>query len=376
MATSQFQKLREDEMRIGSPLPWNVFDSGGQLLLCKGYIIGSTRQQETLIKLGLFREQTADEKKEEPVRASPKLSPFDIITQFQYRLKALITEIHKPSGPNIQDQITRFAKDVQALCAQDLDAGLGALHIDHEGQYIHIHPIHTALLTELITKRLNIPEHDRVSMIAAALTANIGMVELQATLHNQKAPLSPHQQEEIWGHPERGVALLKKVGVTDALWLDTILHHHERLNGKGYPSGLSGEQITVGVRVISLADTYSAMVTPRAYRAELQAKEALKEIFLKRGSDIDESLAHVFIKELGIYPPGAFVRLVNGEVAVVIKRGSNATNPVVQSIISPRGGPYSIPRQHNCEQDMFKIKEVVPREKNLPVSLRKLWGYD
>lgn len=285
-------------------------------------------------------------------------------------------EIHKPSGINIQQQVTRFAKDVQELCATDLDAGLGALHIDHEGQYIHIHPIHTALLTELMAKSLNIPEPERISMIAAALTANIGMLELQATLYGQKEPLSPRQQEEIWAHPKLGVTLLEKVGVTDALWLDMILHHHERFNGTGYPSGLSGDSVKIGVRVISLADTYSAMVMPRSYRSALQAKEALKKIFLKSGGDIDESLAHAFIKELGIYPPGTFVRLVNGEIAVVIKRGSSAKNPVVQSIISPRGGPYSIPRQHNCEQDMYKIKEVAPREKNLPVSLRKLWGYD
>lgn len=134
----QYKKLSKSEVRIGSPLPWNVFDSSGRLLLCRGYVIDSSNQIETLVNLGLFRESTTDENKEEPIRQESKLSPFDTITQFQYRMKALISEIHKPSGLNIQQQVTRFAKDVQELCANDLDAGLGALHIDHEGQYIHI----------------------------------------------------------------------------------------------------------------------------------------------------------------------------------------------------------------------------------------------
>ena len=97
---------------------------------------------------------------------------------------------------------------------------------------------------------------------------------------------------------------------------------------------------------------------------------------MKRGKEIDESLAHLFIKELGVFPPGAFVRLENGEIAVVIRRGKDAKHPVVQSIISPRGGAYSTSRRHSCEQEMYHIKEVVRREKNSAVNVRKLWGYE
>jgi len=374
---SQRRQLTESEMHVGVPLPWNVYDATGRLLLRSGYVIGTQKQIETLSKFGLFREQTAaDSEKEAPLRPAAKLSPFDTINLFQYRLKAIFGEINKSTGAIVKEQITNFAQDVQALCKEDLDAALGALHLDNEGQYTHIHPIHTALLVELIGKRLGLEEVERQSIIAAALTANVGMLELQELLHLQKDGLTARQREEVWGHPERSVALLKAAGVDDALMLDTVLSHHERMDGSGYPNGLSGTAIAMAVRMIALADTYSAMVTPRAYRAEMQAKEALKEIFLKRGKEIDESLAHVFIKELGIYPPGAFVRLENGEIAVVIRRGKDATHPVVQSIISPRGGAYTAARRHSCEQEMYQIKEVVRREKNSAVNLRKLWGYE
>ena len=373
----QRKQLTESEMHVGVPLPWNVYDATGRLLLRSGYVIGSQKQIETLSKFGLFREHTAgDVGKEEAPRPVVKLSPFDTINLFQYRLKAIFGEIAKPSGAIVKDQVSKFAQDVQVLCVEDFDAALGALHLDNEGQYSHIHPIHTALLVELIGKRLGLSDVERQSIIAAALMANIGMVELQELLHLQKEPLSARQREEVWGHPESSVQLLKAAGVDDVLMLETILSHHERIDGSGYPNGLSGTAIPISVRMIALADTYSAMVTPRAYRAEMQAKEAVKEIFLKRGKEIDESLAHVFIKELGIYPPGAFVRLENGEIAVVIRRGKDATHPVVQSILSPRGGAYTSARRHSCEQELYHIKEVVRREKNSAVNLRKLWGYE
>ncbi|MBI3776056.1 MAG: HD domain-containing protein [Gammaproteobacteria bacterium] len=373
----QHRRLTEDELHAGVPLPWNVYDANGRLLLRSGNLIDSKQQIEALCALGLFRALTAaDAAKDDAPQPAVKLSPFDTINLFQYRLKGIFAEINKPSGAAVKELLANFAHDVQTLCTQDLDAGLGALHLDNEGHYTHIHPIHTALLAELIGKRLGLGDAERQSIIGAALTANIGMVDLQELLHLQKEPLTALQRKEVWGHPERSVELLKGAGIDDMLLLDTVQSHHERMDGSGYPKGLSGTSIPMSVRMISLADTYSAMVTPRAYRVELQAKEALKEIFLRRGKEIDESLAHVFIKELGIYPPGAWVRLENGEIAVVIRRGKNATNPIVQSIISPRGGAYTTPHRHSCEQQMYQIKEVVRNEKNCAFSVRTLWGYE
>jgi HD-GYP domain-containing protein (c-di-GMP phosphodiesterase class II) len=72
--------------------------------------------------------------------------------------------------------------------------------------------------------------------------------------------------------------------------------------------------------VVALADMYSAMITPRSYRQPVMAHNALKNIFTKRGEAVDNQLTQLLIREVGLYPPGSFVKLVNGDTAIVIKR--------------------------------------------------------
>lgn len=201
------------------------------------------------------------------------------------------------------------------------------------------------------------------------------MLELQDKLHNQKEPLTEHQLREIRQHPDNGEKLLRAAGVDDPLWLRIVRQHHERNDGSGYCEGLRGDAIIEEAKLLALVDIYSAMVSPRAYRAEMQAKEVLRDLFLSRGKSIDDHLCMVFIKEMGIYPPGSFVRLVNGEVAVVIRRGNSATSPLVSSVLSPRGGLYIKPLRRDTSQKGYAIQEFCVMEKGVKLNLSVIWGY-
>jgi hypothetical protein len=117
------------------------------------------------------------------------------------------------------------------------------------------------------------------------------------------------------------------------------------------------------------------MITPRIHHESILAKDALREIFLSRGKKVNEALALQFIKTVGVFPPGAFVRLSNGEIAVVIKRGKDGTAPTVSSIVSPRGGRYARPFRRNRDDEKFKIREMIPPDGNIQPNLRTLWGY-
>lgn len=361
---------------VGKPLPWNVVDSDGHLLLRQGNIIESAHQAELLRANGLFRELAWDELLDESKPKPQKLSPFDTIAFFHQRLRNLFQDIAAKRCENAVEPVRKLAADIQDVMGLAADAAFGAMHLDLEDSYPVMHSVHVALLTERLAQRLDIAPADRIPIVCAALTANIGMVELQDMLHKQKEPLTARQQEEVWMHPQRAVDLLRSAAVTDAVWLDAVLHHHERVNGSGYPDGLSGNAVSTAVRIISLADMYGAMIKPRAYRPEVLPKDALKLLFMKRGGEIDETIGLLLVKELGIFPPGAFVRLINGEIAVVIKHGKDATHPIVQAVLSPRGGPYSIPKRYQTDNELHQIKETVPRDKTVLLNLNKLWGYE
>ena len=106
-------------------------------------------------------------------------------------------------------------------------------------------------------------------------------------------------------------------------------------------------------------------------------QQALREIFAQRGKLVDGELAQRLIREIGVYPPGCFVRLANGDVGLVVKRSlKDACHPTVNALISPRGGLYARPlRRDTKHEDLYAIKAVVPRQEAVSMDLPRLWGF-
>jgi HD-GYP domain-containing protein (c-di-GMP phosphodiesterase class II) len=373
-------KILESDLVIGDPLAWPIYGEEGHLLLNEGYILKTENQKNVLLSKELYRNPTLQEIEDEKIKVAaqplPEVSPFETLESIKSTLRDIILNIYKNMKADYNRTILDLAGDVQNLCRDNVDPALGALILDQEAHYIDLHPILCAILIEKLTKRRKIPEQDRLPFIAAALTQNIGMWHEQDILSTQTTPLSDKQRKVINEHPYKSREIMKTVGIDDKAWLDTILFHHERIDGKGYPSGLSGDAIPESARMLALADIYSAMILPRQYRDGLYVKKALRDIFMQRGSTVDESLAQMLIKEIGIYPPGAFVMLNNGEVAIVLKHNVKQANcPQVLSVISPRGLPYEIPRKRETElEQIFAIEKVVSRPENLKINLNQIWG--
>ena len=218
---------------------------------------------------------------------------------------------------------------------------------------------------------------ERLPLLAAALTMNIAMIELQDVLFRQKERLTAEQQRVVKDHPLCGAELLRTYGVTDEVWLRAVSHHHEFMDGSGYPQGLRGEEIDKNARLLMLADVYCAKLFPRSYRSPLQPDVAAREMFTGgRGHSLDQDLAKLFIKELGIFHPGLFVRLANDEIAVVIRRGEKIHHPVVNSVVKVDGSPYLAPKKRDCSNEEFKITGSVA-QKDVPVCINRqvVWGY-
>jgi HD-GYP domain-containing protein (c-di-GMP phosphodiesterase class II) len=372
-------KILDSDLVIGDPLAWAVYGQEGHLLLNEGYILKTENQKSVLLAKELYRHPTVQEIEDEKTkvvgRPLPEVSPFETLDSIKTNLRNIIVNIHKSMPADYNRAILGLAGDIQNLSHNNVDPALGALILDQEAQYIDLHPILCAILIEKLTKRRKIPDQDRLPFIAAALTQNIGMWHEQDILSNQITPLTDKQRKIINEHPYKSREMMKAVGIDDPAWLDTILFHHERIDGKGYPKGLSGNAIPESARMLALVDIYSAMILPRQYRDGLYVKKALRDIFIQRGSMVDENLAQMLIKEIGIYPPGAFVMLNNGEIAIVLKHNAKQANcPLVLSVINPRGLTYQIPRKRDTEQEkIFAIEKVVARPEVLKININQIW---
>lgn len=375
-------KIRAKQFKVGESVDCDIFDNNGLLLLKRGAVITSTHQLLQLEERGLYEQSAAaavstprradkEEGAEQPLEDDA--SPFLMIENCAFRLGRILYNLTQ--GQQSEKGILAVCRALAKACEKDQDASLGAVHLLHGHAYTTIHPIHSAVLAHFLCTVLGTEEEETLAVVAAAFTSNIGMLDLQETLHAQTAPLTEPQKRGIQNHPAEGVALLKKNGVTNDYWLKIVLEHHERINGEGYPQGLKGDDIVYGAKILAVADVYSAMISPRAYRETMIAKEALKNFLLSKGQDYDESLSLLLIKYMGVFPPGSFVKIANGDTAIVVRRGADSMCPTVASIMQPNNQLYMKPVLRDTRSPDFLIKGMVQRNPRLNLNLPMIWGY-
>lgn len=370
--------LTAADLPVGQPLPWPVYDAAGRLLLGAGQLVKDEQFVDALVAREAYRPLSADELRAANAPAQTRVirDPFVEMTTQTARLAEGLTALMTGRQQGAVAWAADLVDAVESLVTMDDNAVLGALLLHDDLGYSVAHAWMSATLCDIVARRLPLEDAERRSLIAAALTSNVGMFDIQDTLSEQAGPLDPRQARAVHAHPGRSVALLEAAGIDDPLWLRTTREHHERLDGSGYPQGLKGDAIALPARLLALADIYAAMILPRRYRDGIHAKSALREIFTQRGEKVDAALVGTFIKEVGVFPPGVFVRLQCGEMAVVIRRNPmQAQKPIVRSVRNALGRQLERPLlRDSAEATPYAIVEALPRQP-LPFTLREVWGY-
>lgn len=277
--------------------------------------------------------------------------------------------------PDAQNRILDVASKLRAAVDQNPDVALACILLNQdEGSYAVRHCIDSAVVALLVARALDKSPAETLSIMAAALTMNVGMLQNQEQLQNRLNAISDRELVIIHGHPQAGVNLLQQAGVDDPDWLSCILLHHENEDGSGYPFGKTGDDIPLHAKIISLADRYCARVSSRNYRKSLLPNEALSDILLVDHNSIDPMLTACFIRVLGIYPTGAIVRLANGEIAVVSGKGKSSTAPIVHALVSPNGMPLLPPSRRDTASKHYVIREMVSEDKaGIRFTMQQVW---
>jgi len=168
-----------------------------------------------------------------------------------------------------------------------------AATVDAKDSYTYGHSRKVSEYAVSIAEKMNLSEQQAGTIRAAGLLHDIGKIGVPDTILNKQSPLTLAEWGPIKTHPEIGAEILRHVSeLADCLPL--ILHHHERYDGRGYPAGLSGESIPLGARILTIADAYDAMTTPRPYRGRMDFEQALAELEKNAGTQFDASLVRIF----------------------------------------------------------------------------------
>ena len=255
-------------------------------------------------------------------------------------------------------KVHQYDRWMRALLQQDTDASLYLLFqlaSTSTMGYSTSHALVCAALCHITATELALSADERASLVYAAMTMNIGMTALQDELALQKERPNTEQQAAINSHAARGRHMLEQLGVKDALWLDTVASHH--LDNKP-----PGADIRVWPAVLRLAhtlrtvDRYAALISPRQSRPGGSASDSAKAI-----TAAQDEVSHALVRVVGLTPPGTFVRLETGEVAVVLRRRETDNQPLVATVMDKHGEPVTPPRLQLARNTGPRIKAGLAR---------------
>lgn len=379
------KKIVTADIVLGVPLPFSIYDDNGRLLLRRGVVITMPDQIDRLIeRRAVFDEdelqfdRNAPATAQHPPPTTETQSAFERLGGLILNLKHVIgTALKNPEQIDVTARIGKIAQGVQQICQDDIDGALAAPCLDFQNPYIVVHQMMGAVLTELIARRKELPPAERLSLVCAALTRDLGQIPLQAELDNTLGPLPEGLRQRMQQHPEKSVQLLQQAGVVDPVWLKAVRGHHERLNGSGYPAALIEQQISVGARILAVADIYSAMEKPRPYRNKAHfPQNALKDIYRRKDAEIDGEMAHILINQIGLLPPGTLVRLKCGEIAAIKSPTVRAEGATVFAIYGKTGTLLSEPVLRETAQPNYEITGLIPFSecRSASVTIKRIWA--
>lgn len=195
----------------------------------------------------------------------------------------------------------------------------GVVRLKERHEYTYLHSIAVCGLMIGLARELEVDRALMPDIGLAGLLHDIGKSRVPAVLLDKAGPLSSEEFGVVRQHVERGRDILLQAGNIPPIPIDVCLHHHERMDGRGYPSGLTGDQLSIYARMGAICDVYDAVTSARSYKRTWTPGEALEWMNSTNGH-FDPRLLSAFTTMVGIFPLGSLVRLRSQRLAVVLEQ--------------------------------------------------------
>jgi putative nucleotidyltransferase with HDIG domain len=254
------------------------------------------------------------------------------------------------------EQIQDLVEEISDSVMRQPHALISLARLKNSDEYTYMHSVAVCALMIALARQMNLDDDMVQEAGLAGLLHDIGKMSIPMEILNKPGKLTDDEFTTVKSHPEMGSQILMGNPLISVLVLDVVLHHHEKMDGSGYPHKLQGDNISLFAKMGAVCDVYDAITSDRPYKKGWAPAESIRKMAEWSNGHFDESVFQAFVKTVGIYPTGSFVRLESGRLGVVTKQ-------TAESLLSP------------CVKIFYsaKLKTPIPIEE---IDLSKLHGKD
>lgn len=277
-----------------------------------------------------------------------------------------ITSIFNDIGLLNEGVVMSLVEDIFGSISRNEGALISLLSLNRHND---MHPVSVCALMIMLARALGFSEDEAKQAGAAGLLHDIGKVTIPQEILNKPSMLTDEEYALMMSHPEKGHDLLERAGITNTITLDVCLHHHEKMDGSGYPKKLKDDEISPFVKMAAVCDVYDAIVSHRPYKTGWGERVSLESMMQWEGH-FDKEIFDVFVKNVSVYPIGSVVLLKSGRLAVVIEQSQKALlRPIVKVFFSTHSNSY-------LPEEMLDLSSPNVQDKIVRQEFADTWGVE
>jgi putative nucleotidyltransferase with HDIG domain len=249
-----------------------------------------------------------------------------------------------------------LVEEIQGSVMRQPSAFVSIARLKRSDEYTFMHSVAVSGLMIALARELGLSEAETRQAGLAGLLHDLGKAGVPNEILNKPGRLSDGEFAQMKRHPELGHRMLIASGVQCDVTLDVCLHHHERMDGRGYPHALAGDRIDRFARMGAVCDVYDAITSNRPYKAGWPPDESIARMGQWAGDHFDPAIFQAFVRSIGIYPVGSLVRLQSGRLGVVVESNADdLTAPVVKVFFSTRSNLHIAPERIDLRRGTDRI---------------------
>ncbi len=271
----------------------------------------------------------------------------------------------------------QLVEDISDSVARNPGAIISLARLKTADDYTYMHSVAVCAMMVALAKQLGLDEAQLRSCGMAGLLHDLGKVAMPTEVLNKPGKLTQAEFEIMKTHPTEGYKMLMASTGVEPMSLDVVLHHHEKMDGSGYPECFKGDQISLHGKMAAVCDVYDAITSNRPYKSGWDPAESLRKMAEWANGHFDPKIFQAFVKSMGIYPVGSLVRLTSGRIGVVTEQSKRSlTTPLIKVFFSTKSNmrivPVMLDLSHPSATERIQQRED-PNKWNFP-DINELWS--